>query len=146
MLKILDRKPNIEKSDMDDLEGRFGFSFPDDLRDFYLRGNGGRPVPNLFPREGEYFAVHEFLPIKHGMRGALFEDTYADLISESSFFPKASIPFAIDAGGDYFYYNLEPGNVGEICFFQSDYFNDPSRAVVHLARSLAEFLDGLVAE
>ncbi|MGC5808096.1 SMI1/KNR4 family protein [Ralstonia pseudosolanacearum] len=142
----MDRKPNVEKVDLDVLESRFGFSFPDDLREFYLRGNGGRPMPNLFPKEGEYFSVHEFLPIKHGMRGALFEDTYADLISEGGFFPKMAIPFAIDAGGDYFYYSLEPGKFGEICFYQSDYVNDPSRAIVHLAPSLREFLDGLVVE
>lgn len=101
-------------------------------------------MPNLFPRDGEYFTVHEFLPIKHGMRGALFEDTYADLIEGGNFFPKRAIPIAIDSGGDYFYYSLEPGSIGEICFYQSDYYDDPSRAIVHLAGSLREFLDALV--
>lgn len=145
-VEILDSNPSIGNEDLCELEERFGFVFPDDMRRFYLLANGGRPVPNLFPKNGEYFSVHEFLPIKHGMHGELFEDTYADLIEDGDFFSRPSFPFATDSGVDYFYCNLEPGKVGEIWFYQSDYFDDPSRAVVHLAGSLDEFMRALVTE
>ncbi|WP_092402399.1 SMI1/KNR4 family protein [Collimonas sp. OK412] len=145
-LKITDVAPSVSDVELNELETRFGFSFPEDLRQHYLHFNGGRPVPNLFPRGDEYFPVNEFLPIKHGMRGTRFEDTYVDLIQGNEFFPKNLIPIASDSGGDYFCYSLEPGKIGAICFYQSDYYDDPSRAVVCLADNLEIFLNSLVSD
>lgn len=144
---IVDRLTSLTEADIALVEDKFGISFPADLKAFYLAGNGGRPIPNLFLNAGEYFAVHEFLPIKYGWPGGRVEDTYADLVQDDgSFFPKNAIPFAIDAGGDYFFYSLGNGTTGEICFWQSDYFDDPKRTVIRLCSSLEIFLDGLVDE
>ena len=143
---MVDTKPPIGNAEIKEVEARFGFTFPDDLREHYLRANGGRPVPNLFPKDDEYFAVNEFLPIKHGMRGALFEDTYSSLVQNNRLFPKNLIPIAVDAGGDFFCYSLLPGKLGAICFWQSDYYDDESRALVYLADSLEGFLSSLVSD
>ncbi|MFC5473580.1 SMI1/KNR4 family protein [Paraherbaspirillum soli] len=145
-VKIVDVAPSINNDELNEIEARLGILFPEDLRQHFLHFNGGRPVPNLFPKDDEYFPVHEFLPIKHGMRGTLFEDTYSDLVQGNDLFPKNLIPIASDSGGDYFCYNLESGNAGAICFYQSDYYDDPSRAVVYLAASLEKFLNSLVSD
>lgn len=145
-VKIIDAAPSVSDAQLNELETQLGFLFPDDLRQHYLRFNGGRPVPNLFPKGDEYFSVNEFLPIKHGMRGTRFEDTYADLVQGNDLFPKNLIPIASDSGGDYFCYSVEPGKIGAICFYQSDYYDDPLRAVIYLADNLEIFLNSLVSD
>lgn len=145
-IKIIDPAPSISNAELDELEAHFGFSLPEDLRQHYLHFNGGRPVPNLFRKDDEYFSINEFLPIKYGMRGVRFEDTYADLVQDNDLFPKSLIPIASDSGGDYFCYSLKSGEVGAICFYQSDYYDDPSRAIVYLAKSLKFFLSSLVSD
>jgi cell wall assembly regulator SMI1 len=144
-VKIIDVAPPIDNADLNELEVKLGFSFPDDLRQHFLRFNGGRPVPNLFFKNDEYFSVSEFLPIKHGVRGTRFEDTYFDVVQGSDFFPKNLIPIASDSGGDYFCYCLEPGKIGAIYFYQFDYYDDPTRAAVYLADNLKDFLDSLAS-
>lgn len=145
-VKIIDVAPSVGNTELNELETRFGFIFPDDLRQHYLRFNGGRPVPNLFRKCDEYFPVNEFLPIKHGMRGTRFEDTYVDLVQDNDLFPNNVIPIASDSGGDYFCCSLKPGEIGTIYFYQSDYYDDPSKAVVYLADSLEIFLNSLVSD
>jgi cell wall assembly regulator SMI1 len=145
-MKILDTKPSVSDADISRVEMALAFSFPEDLKKHYLRANGGRPVPNLLPKGDEHFAVHEFLPILHGIVGARFEDTYRDLVLDSKFFPKNLVPFAIDAGGDYFCYSLEPRTFGQIFFYHSDYYDDLSRAVVFLSLDFGTFLNSLVSD
>lgn len=145
-VKIIDLAPSIDNAELDEIEAQLGFSFPEDLRQHYLHFNGGRPVPNLFLRNDEYFSVAEFLPIKYGDRGARFEDTYSMLVQGNNLFPKSMIPIASDSGGDFFCYSLKPEETGSIYFYQSDYYDDPSRAIVHLADSLEHFLNSLVLE
>lgn len=145
-VKIIDDAPVISNSELDELENRLGFKFPDDLRQHYLRFNGGRPRPNLFLKDGEYFHVNEFLPIKYGAPGARFEDTYKDIVQGNELFPKNLIPIASDSAGDYFCYSLENGKFGAICFYQSDYYDDPLRAVVYLADNLEIFINSLVSD
>lgn len=144
--KFVDVAPPISDGELNELETHLGFSLPKDLRLHYLHSNGGRPVPNLFPKGDEYFSIHEFLPIKYGMQGTRFEDTYSDLVQDNELFPKNLIPIASDSGGDYFCYSVEPRKFGAICFYQSDYYDDPERAVVYLAATLAGFLSSLTSE
>jgi cell wall assembly regulator SMI1 len=145
-MKILDAKSSLSDADISTVETALGFTFPADLRHHYLVANGGRPVPNLFQKGDEYFSVHEFLPILHGLVGARFEDTYRDLVVDNDLFPTNLIPFAIDAGGDYFCYSLRPEAAGQIFFYQSDYYDDPVRAVVYLSPDLGTFFNSLVSD
>lgn len=145
-VKIIDDAPLISNVKLDELENRLGFKLPEDLRRHYLQFNGGRPIPNLFPKDDEFFAVNEFLPIKYGAPGTRFEDTYEDLVQGNELFPKNLVPIASDSAGDYFCYSLEPEQFGAICFYQSDYYDDPLRAVVYLAINLETFLNSLVSD
>lgn len=143
---IINLAPPITEMDLAEIENRLGLVLPEDLRQHYLRFNGGHPLQNLFPKAGEYFSISEFLPIKYGTRGARLEDAYVDIVQGNDQFPSDLIPIANDAGGDFFCYCLAPDNLGAISFYQSDYYDDPSRAVVHLAKDLKGFLNSLVAE
>lgn len=145
-MKFVDTKPPVSDVDLDGVEIALGFPLPEDLRKHYLHFNGGRPVPNLFRKSGEVFSVQEFLPIKYGMHGERFEDTYKELVVGNDFFPGELIPIASDAGGDYFCYSMRDGEKGAILFYQSDYYDDPARAIVPLCESLKEFLDSLVSD
>lgn len=144
-MKFLNTKPPIASADLATVDEILGFPLPQDLRDHYLQFNGGHPVPSLFPKDDELYSVHEFLPIKHGMRGESFEDTYRSVVIGNELFPRHLIPIASDGGGDYFCYSMKPTDVGTICFFQSDYYDDPERATVFLARNLKSFFASLIS-
>lgn len=145
-MKFLNTKPSISSADLDSVDKILGFPLPQDLRDHYLRFNGGHPVPSLFPKDDELYGVNDFLPIKHGMRGESFEDTYRSVVVGNELFPRHLIPFACDGGGDYFCYSMKPTEMGAIYFHQSDYYDDPERALVFLAKDLRTFLDSLIAD
>ena len=145
-MNFVDTKPNLTDADIDELESTLGFAFPLDLRQHYLVHNGGQPVPRFFVKGDEMFAIEEFLPIKFGMRGERFEDAYRDIVVGNDLFPKKLIPFANDAGGDYFCYSLREGEEGAIVFYQSEYFYDPAKSVIFLSGSFDDFLKSLVKE
>lgn len=145
-MKFIDTKPSLTNADINEFETTLGFALPSDLREHYLAYNGGQPVPRFFPKGDEVFAVEEFLPIKFGIRRERFEDAYQDIVVGNDLFPSKLIPFANDAGGDYFCYSLRDRAEGSVVFYQSEYYDDPSRCVVTLSRSLNEFLASLVDE
>jgi hypothetical protein len=140
MATIVSSGPSVLASDLDEAERSMGLALPEDLRRHYLAANGGRPIPNAFFRNGEAYCVHQFFPVKHGRKGEFLEDVFR---MSREYLPATAIPIAIDAGGDFFVYSEEADSMGSIWFHRSDYFNDPSRAMVKLADSLAEFLNGL---
>lgn len=142
---ILDGEKKIGDLEINEIENRFRITFPNDLKEHYFSSNGGRPAPNIFHKNEDFYIVQEFLSIKHGAPGALLEDVYA-IFSENKNLPAEAIPFAIDAGGDFFCYRISDKNFGEIFFFQSEYFEDPVRATVYLSPNLADFLTSLVAD
>jgi len=137
-------KPRVSDADIDAIEEALGFVLPDDLRQHYLTHNGGQPTARFFRKNDEIFAIEEFLPIKFGMRGERLEDAYEDIVVGNDLFPQGLIPFANDAGGDYFCYSLRNGEEGAIVFYQSEYFDDPERSVVFLSKSFQDFLSALV--
>ena len=142
---IVDLESPVNNADLIAIERRFGFSFPDTVRMHYLAFNGGRPVKNLFQKDGEYFQIQEFLPIKHGRAGCRFEDAYQDLVIDTPEFPKYLMPIAVDPGGDYYCVSMRPRDVECIYCHVHEYFDDPDRAVIYLARSINEFLNGMSA-
>ena len=144
--KMIEVAPPVSDDDLDKIETQLKFKFPKAIRRHYLRWNGGRPSPNLFQKNDEIYSVNEFLPIGYGVQGASFEDTYNDLVQGNYLFPKGIVPFANDAGGDYFCFGVEPDRNGAILFYQSDYFDDPARAVVFLSENIEVFLDELVTD
>lgn len=142
MAAIIDAAPSVTEADLDEAEKAIGLRLPESLRRHYLAANGGRPTPNALIRNDEVYCVHEFIPVKHGRKGEFLEDVVR---MSRDHLPVAAIPFAIDAGGDYFLCSVAPDSMGSVWFYASDYFNDPSRVMVKLADSLDEFIDELVS-
>jgi hypothetical protein len=144
MLQIIDTAQPVNETDIASVGRRLGFSFPDDLKAHYLLANGGRPVPNILHVHGEEFRVHEFLPILHGKRLETIEEVF-ELMQADDRFPQKAIPFATDAGGDLFCYSIASSSFGRVFCWQSEYHEDPIRAVCWLTGSLGEFKAGLSA-
>lgn len=144
--QIIDTETPISIADISDIEKRFGITFPESVRNHYLAFNGGRPVKNLFLKDGEYFQIQEFLPIKHGNKDCLFEDTYQDLVADTPEFPDHLMPIAVDPGGDYYCVSMRPQDFGSIYCHMHDYWDDPSRAIVFMAASIEEFIDGMIED
>jgi cell wall assembly regulator SMI1 len=140
-MQITNTKQRLTPYDIAQLEQRLNLVFPADLREFYLRTNGGIPQPDSFEKEGEFYTIACIRAIvgpKDGLEGSYVTLRANDVL------PPNMIPFADDLNGDYFVYSTAPESFGEIRFLQMDYYDDPERFVVKLAPSLQAFLDSLV--
>src|SRR6266702_8615003 len=125
------------------VESRLGVHLPEDLKEHYLRHNGGRPRPKFFVKDGEAYDVKKFLPMNTDDEGTTFEEVYVMLVDQTPEFPRGYIPFADDSAGDTFMYSVRPESFGNIAFNQHEYYGDDDRYVVFLAPSLKEFIDSL---
>lgn len=134
-------KQSLTIEDIARLEQRLGLVLPGDLRELYLRANGGVPQPDSFEKDDEFYTVQCILPIVGPDDGLEF--AYTTLLA-NEVLPPNLIPFADDPNGDSFVYSIAPDSFGEIRFLQMDYYDDPERFVVKLAPSLKVFLDALV--
>ena len=138
-------KQGLSANDLDEIQEQLNFRFPESMRQFYLSHNGGVPHPNCFQLDDDYWQVNEFLPIKFGRKGSLFEDTYNRLVTEGQdFFPRDLVPFAVDPGGDVFCFRISSGDVGAIYCWVAENHATPETATVRLAESFESFLEQLV--
>lgn len=135
-MEIIESEEPLTEADLDKAEQRMGVVLPDDLREHYLRANGGIPIPDSYEHEGEYFTISCFLPVL-GEGDGIVETLRLLRSDERS--PAAAIPFADDPNGDLFVYSTGPTTFGEIHFIQSDYVDDPEQFVLRLAPSLKAF-------
>lgn len=142
-MKFLNTKPTPSAEDFGAVADLLGFALPEDLREHYSRFNGGHPVPSLFPKGGELYEVHDFFPIGHGHS---LEEAYRNVVVGNERFPSHLIPIASDPGGDLYCYSVNPTEMGAIYLYQSDYYDDPGRALVFLSKDLSSFLAGLVKD
>ena len=134
--------PSLTESDLEAVEDQIGIALPSDLRAHYALFNGGKPIPNFFSKDNEWYEIQEFLPMRTNRHSA-FESTYDSLVKGNKFFPKQTIPFAADDSGDYFLYSLSKESFGHIFFNQHEYFSDPSRFIIFLSSSFSDFLRSL---
>ena len=138
-------RQQLTTDDLTDVETNLGFVFPDSLKKFYLSHNGGTPYPSCFNKDNEYWQVNEFLPIKYGEKGDLFEDTFNILVAKGGdFFPRNLIPFAVDPGGDIFCFRDASGDIGAIYGWIADRYEDSEGSVVKLADNFETFIEQLV--
>lgn len=78
---------------------------PEDLKGFYKINNGGHSEINLFELNGNGYKINEFLPLKYG--DDTIESTYRDTFVDNPLLPNHLVPFAVDAGGDYFCFSID---------------------------------------
>jgi hypothetical protein len=135
----------LSEADIKRVERRLGIHLPKDLKQHYLRHNGGRPRPRFFIKDGEAYGVHYFLAMNTSKTSS-FEHSYEMLVGRTPEFPRGYIPFAYDEGGDYFLYSVKPASFGNIMFNSHEDFGDDDRFVVFLAPTLREFINSLTEE
>lgn len=136
--------PALSELDIRRVERKLGIRLPQDLKEHYLRFNGGTPRPDFFVKDGEAYDVEQFFPMNIRKDvGLIFEDTYLFLVHEKPEFPLGYIPFACDSAGDYFLYSVQPGSFGNIMFNSRADYGDDDRYVFFLAPSLREFINSL---
>lgn len=136
--------PPLSELDIKRIERRLGVHLPQDLKEHYLRHNGGRPRPRFFVKDEEAYDVKKFLPMNiEDDKGSTFEDTYIMMVDQTPEFPRGYIPFADDSSGDMFLYSVRPESFGNIMFISYEDYEDPDRYVLFLAPTLKQFINSL---
>lgn len=93
--------PALTVTDLDGVEDSLGLTLPRDVREHYLRWNGGTPRATCWVVDDEVVVdVAAFLPVRYGdgTRYGTLEDTYAAHVAEG-LLPVGLVPFASDWGG-----------------------------------------------
>lgn len=114
------RDPNaaIMPQDIADVEVQLGLRFPAPVRELYLSTNGGIPDPEGFQNDVLDTLVAEFLPLKLE-DGDTAIDAYRDLVHVQKIVSTNLFPFAVDAGGDYFFVDTTTSE-GRVYFYRHD--------------------------
>ncbi|WP_217514420.1 SMI1/KNR4 family protein [Vibrio metschnikovii] len=141
MLDLLGSKANVTEEVIRKIGIKLNRSIPEDLVQFYIRNNGGYCEKNTFFIAGEGYKINEFLPFSVG--SDTIESTYQSVFLENEEMPDNLVPFAVDAGGDYFCFDSSESGFGRIFFFESEYYDDPERSVVFLSKSFTDFVESL---
>ncbi len=135
----VDRK--VSSDEVSAVEAELNLTFPKALRSLFLEHNGGEPEPYVFQEEGLYTVVNETLPLVSEERGTAVR-SYQLLVLEREIVGKNFFPFAVDAGGDYFFVDCEMPNAS-VYFYRSD---RPENPLLNLNLSLEEFWECLQPE
>ena len=137
----------LTNADIEAIEKRIGFELPAQLKQHYLFCNGGKPERRCWKSEGwDYTCLNFFFPMRPENASEEMADVetvdeiVVDLLS-GSHIPETFVPFADDAGGNYFCVDRDTGS---IYFFAMDVGDDFENAKRYLTSSLFEFIEGLV--
>jgi SMI1-KNR4 cell-wall len=117
--------------------------FPEDLRNHYLRFNGGQPTsPYLEDDSGAEGDIEAFLTVLFPiLPGDLTLETYYRLIVlERKEFPSTHLPFARNGGDDLY---VMERDTGRIYFWAHDV---PAESLKPVARSLSDLFAKLQTE
>ncbi|GEA29393.1 SMI1/KNR4 family protein [Clostridium diolis] len=137
--EILDTEKAILEEDIKYIESKYKFSIPENIKKHYLRYNGGHLKKSMYTTsEGDEFVVSWFIPIKSDKKSSELDAILADLRVDK-IIPDWLIPFADEAGGDFYCYSLRKNELGAI-YYWSHEFDD----VVYITKSLEEFLNNMV--
>jgi cell wall assembly regulator SMI1 len=146
MNRITQKAPALKESDLAAIEKKLGFQLPTELRAHYLKHNGGVPAKRYFvDARGTEFELQRFMSMKEPAfdGDVLFGTTYENLVVKKKLIPMNLVPFARGSGGDFYCIDRSDGSV---CFYAMDHALEPKRATKKVAKSLAEFIDGMQAE
>ena len=113
----------ITEDDLVDIENRYGFVFPQILKEFYLGYNGAR-IKDLYVTVGDHeFGIHHIFPVRYRWKyeGNNIVPERADKGQMEYFMDMSSdvdsikanrlVLFADDAGGDEYFWQIGTGNV-----------------------------------
>ncbi|MBS0659295.1 MAG: SMI1/KNR4 family protein [Verrucomicrobia bacterium] len=126
------------------IEKELGFTFPAQIRSFFLENNGADPDPYVFKSDTLNTVVSETLPLVSRTGRGTAVDVYRKLVLERAIVGTNFFPFAIDGGGDYFFVNCDGREAG-VYFFNSD-TDCPEDRMEKVASSLDAFWGALGPE
>jgi cell wall assembly regulator SMI1 len=101
-MRFTDSHAPLTPQDIAHMEAKLGLRFPEPVHELYLSANDGIPDPFRFQSESLDTLVAEFLPLNMESTEAAIA-AYHDLVVDQKAAPTSFFPFAVDAGGDYFF-------------------------------------------
>jgi len=145
---FLNIKEKLTERDLEEIEKKFSFKIPKDIRHHYLKYNGGYPEKCIFEdNNGKQYEVEHFIPIKN-KAGSRDLETVLHLLREDSILPNWLIPLAEEAGGDFYCYSLRNHELGAVYYWshEFEYGEDPEAYVTFLATYLKQFIDEMIED
>jgi 7-cyano-7-deazaguanine synthase len=148
-------KKTLCESDLSAVEHHLRIKLPTDLRQHYLRYNGGKPENTCWVfanREYDDIEVRDFIPIRYTKDFGDDPDFTAEGRAREGWagntLPNNLFPFAFDWGGNYFCVDHQ---TSAIYYYLRDVWSEKLSAEKNfeintrfMANSLSEFLNGLV--
>ena len=142
--EVTDAGPGLTEDELDAVEAQIGQSLPQSLREHYAEYNGGQLQNFAFSApDGQTVELHAFLAMDPEDEGE-FEETYQQARVDPGYLPGDLVPFATDPGGALFCISETPETAGQVFLFNPEEADDPDTALVYLAPSLREFVEGMV--
>lgn len=147
-LKVVEGETPVTDEVIEGCEARLGVRLPSELRNFFKRHNGGRPIPKVFALENgdasSGSVVAWFLAIHDGPYEN-FEDYFRTFKRKAKRLPEDLIPFARDPFGNLICMKSSGTDEGAVYFWDHEEEDEkPSYANCHrIAPSISAFLDGL---
>jgi hypothetical protein len=137
---FVDCQPAINDADLDEVESVLGFVLPQDLRKHYLKYNGGKPRPNCYPFEDDFYEVRDFCSIKYGGDHSLVG--WYRLMGDA--IPKGMIPFSFDSANCHYCYSVRKETMHSVCYWNDGYYAQSSEDITVIAPSLHDFLSAFI--
>ena len=125
----------VSLGDISEIEASLGLVFPDSLKTLFTDHNGGEPDPYVFRNDMIHTVVHETLPLISGENRGTAVEAYKLLVIDREVVPYNFFPFAVDAGGDYFFADCDSVDA-DVYFY---YFGNGSGRMNRLNVGLAGF-------
>ena len=116
---------------------------PKEIKNHYLKFNGGTPQKSLFIKDGIEYEINYFYSICYG-ESMLLEKAISLL--DNNTFPKWLIPLADDLGGNIFAYSVRDKDYGCIFFYyhEFDYGENLEDNITLLSDSFSFFYNNLI--
>ncbi|MCE5995362.1 SMI1/KNR4 family protein [Pseudomonas sp. KCA11] len=156
LIKLSRSEPQINKMDVELLEGQLSVQLPDFFKQFFLKNNGGVPDKDWWDSGDDYepIRVKRFKAIARVAATDSLDTKYIwscyQAMTARKVIPATILPFATDDGGNFFCLDLVEGGV---CYFATDSYDaDLTIAENHLnsyrwlAGSFDDFVSGLKDE
>ena len=147
-MKIVDSYSPLDMEDIRRVEGKLGFNIPEEYRDFLLRNNGGKPIPNAVKYEGEYF---DYVACFYGARFNTYaDDIFRNVEEYNEYILPHYLPIADSPSGNVYCLSLKSTDFGAVYCWDhetANYGGEPwEENMIKLAGSLNEFFAGLYNE
>ncbi len=133
---------SLTDAEMAKIEQALGLKFPQPVRLTYLSSNGGCPEHYIFENDDIDTVVAKFLPLKSTSKGTAI-DSYRQLVLKQALVSPQFFPFAIDAGGDYFFVDCSTQK-GAVHFYRGD--SAKGRQLVNLNLDFDGFWNSLTSQ